>query len=134
MNEKENLSTIYLCEQNLLKSCTSKLLESSNEIVHDNILSIFDNVDELNRILYKYLLKNDFIKKEKTTKKDATPVIIRREVILADEDKQEKKQEKTPVYDTYTKTYYRYRTKTKTPGTTDLKYFILNTSKANDCK
>ena len=34
-------------------------------------------------------------KKEKTTKKDATPVIIRREVILADEDKQEKKQEKT---------------------------------------
>lgn len=69
MNEKENLSTIYLCEQNLLKSCTSKLLESSNEIVHDNILSIFDNVDELNRTLYNYLLKNDFIKKEKTTKK-----------------------------------------------------------------
>ena len=34
-------------------------------------------------------------KKEKTTKKDATSVIIRREVILADEDKQEKKQEKT---------------------------------------
>ena len=34
-------------------------------------------------------------KKEKTTKKDATPVIIRREVILADEEKQEKKQEKT---------------------------------------
>ena len=34
-------------------------------------------------------------KKEKTTKKDATPVIIRREVILPDEDKQEKKQEKT---------------------------------------
>ena len=34
-------------------------------------------------------------KKEKTKKKDATPVIIRREVILADEDKQEKKQEKT---------------------------------------
>ena len=34
-------------------------------------------------------------KKEKNTKKDATPVIIRREVILADEEKQEKKQEKT---------------------------------------
>lgn len=69
MNENENLSTIYFYEQNLLKSCASKLLESSNEIVHDNILSIFDNVDELNRTLYKYLLKNDFIKKEKTTKK-----------------------------------------------------------------
>ncbi|MGM9878571.1 MAG: hypothetical protein ACI31R_00870 [Bacilli bacterium] len=69
MNEKENLSTIYFYEQNLLKSCTSKLLESSNEIIHDNILSIFDNVDEINRILYKYLLKNDLIKKEKTTKK-----------------------------------------------------------------
>lgn len=34
-------------------------------------------------------------KKEKNTKKEATPVIIRREVILADEEKQEKKQEKT---------------------------------------
>lgn len=69
MNEKENLSTIYLCEQNLLKSCASKLLESSNEIVHDNILSIFDNVDELNRTLYNYLLKNALIKKERATRK-----------------------------------------------------------------
>ena len=34
-------------------------------------------------------------KKEKNTKKETTPVIIRREVILADEEKQEKKQEKT---------------------------------------
>ena len=34
-------------------------------------------------------------KKEKITKKDATPVIIRREVILADEEKQEKKVEKS---------------------------------------
>ena len=34
-------------------------------------------------------------KKEKNTKKEATPVIIRREVILADEEKKEEKQEKT---------------------------------------
>ena len=34
-------------------------------------------------------------KKEKNSKKEATPVIIRREVILADEEKQEKKQEKS---------------------------------------
>ncbi|MGN1269779.1 MAG: translation initiation factor IF-2 [Clostridia bacterium] len=34
-------------------------------------------------------------KKEKNTKKDATPVIIRREVILADEEKPEKKVEKS---------------------------------------
>ncbi len=69
MKEKENLSTLYIYEQNLLKSCTTKLLESSNEIVHDNILSIFDNIDEINRKLYKYLLKQELIKKEKTTKK-----------------------------------------------------------------
>ena len=56
MKEKENLKIIYLYEQNLLKSCTSKLLESSNEIIHDNILSIFDNIDELTRKLYNYLL------------------------------------------------------------------------------
>ena len=37
--------------------------------MHDNILSIFDNVDELNRTLYNYLLKNDLIKKERTTRK-----------------------------------------------------------------
>lgn len=69
MKEQENLSTLYIYEQNLLKSCTAKLLESSNEIVHDNILSIFDNVDEINRKLYKYLLKQQLIKKEKTSKK-----------------------------------------------------------------
>ena len=69
MEEKEIISTLYLYEQNLLKSCTNKLLESSNEIIHDNILSIFDNIDELNRKLYKYLLKNELIKKDKVTKK-----------------------------------------------------------------
>ncbi len=69
MEEKEIISTLYLYEQNLLKSCTNKLLEASNEIIHDNILSIFDNIDELNRKLYKYLLKNELIKKDKVTKK-----------------------------------------------------------------
>jgi hypothetical protein len=66
---KENIRTLYLYEQNLLKTCTNKLLESSNEIVHDNILSIFDNIDEINRKLYNYLLKEELIIKEKTTKR-----------------------------------------------------------------
>ena len=53
----------------MLKNCTEKLLESSNEIMHDNILSIFDNIDEINRKLYKYFLKEELIKKERTTKR-----------------------------------------------------------------
>ena len=66
---KENIRTLYLYEQNLLKTCTNKLLDSSNEIVHDNVLSIFDNIDEINRKLYNYLLKEELIIKEKTTKR-----------------------------------------------------------------
>lgn len=69
MKEKENLMTLYLYEQNLLKTLTTKLLESSNEIVHDNILSIFDNIDELNRTLYKYLINNQLITKERASSK-----------------------------------------------------------------
>lgn len=69
MKEKESIKTLYLYEQNLLKTCTNKLLESSNEIVHDNILSIFDNIDEINRKLYNYLLREELITKEKTTKR-----------------------------------------------------------------
>lgn len=69
MKEKENLMTLYLYEQNLLKTLTTKLLESSNEIVHDNILSIFDNIDELNRMLYKYLINNQLITKERVSSK-----------------------------------------------------------------
>ncbi len=53
----------------MLKSCVENLLESSNEIIHDNILNIFDNIDEINRRLYKYLLKEKFIKKERSTKR-----------------------------------------------------------------
>ncbi len=64
MKEKENVMTLYLYEQNLLKTLTTKLLESSNEIVHDNVLSIFDNIDELNRMLHKYLINNQLITKE----------------------------------------------------------------------
>ena len=41
----------------------------------------------------------------------------------------EKKQEKVPVYDTYSKTYYRYRTKTKTTGETYLKWSTYNDTK-----
>jgi len=69
MKDKESLLSVYLYEQNLLKSITTKLIDSSNEIVHDNILSIFDNIDEINRKLYNYLLKEELIIKEKTTKK-----------------------------------------------------------------
>lgn len=69
MKEKENVMTLYLYEQNLLKTLTTKLLESSNEIVHDNILSIFDNIDELNRMLHKYLINNQLITKERVSSK-----------------------------------------------------------------
>lgn len=69
MKEKENLRTLYIYEQNLLKSTVSKLIESSNEIVHDSILSIFDNIDEINRKLHNYLLKEEMITRERTTKK-----------------------------------------------------------------
>lgn len=69
MKEQENIKTLYIYEQNLLKSCTTKLIESSNETIHDNILSIFDNIDELNRMLYKYLTKENIITKEKSSKK-----------------------------------------------------------------
>ena len=69
MKDNENIKTIYLYEQNLLKSCADKLLDSSNEIIHDNILSIFDNTDEINRKLYNYLLKQDLIIKDKLPKK-----------------------------------------------------------------
>ena len=69
MREQESIKTLYIYEQNLLKSCTTKLIESSNEIIHDNILSIFDNIDELNRTLYKYLIKENMIQKEKSSKK-----------------------------------------------------------------
>lgn len=69
MKEKENMRTLYLYEQNLLKTCTNKLLESSNEIVHDNILSIFDNIDEINRKLYNYLIENQIVKKDRVNKR-----------------------------------------------------------------
>lgn len=69
MRENESLMTIYLYEQNLLKTLTLKLLDSSNEVVHDNILSMFDNVDELTRKIYNYLKKNDMIVQNKVSKK-----------------------------------------------------------------
>lgn len=69
MKELENLQTIYIYEQNLLKSCANKLIESSNELLHDNLLCIFDNIDELNRKLYNHLKKNNLIKKEYVSKK-----------------------------------------------------------------
>ena len=58
----EQINSLYIREQNLLKSSVEKLIESSNEIVHDNILSVFDNIDEINRKLYNYLKEKEFIK------------------------------------------------------------------------
>ena len=69
MKTEESIETLYLYEQNLLKSCTNKLLESSNEIVNDNILSIFDNTDEITRKLKKYLEEKELIRNEKSTRK-----------------------------------------------------------------
>jgi hypothetical protein len=69
MKDNENIKTIYFYEQNLLKSIVTKLLDSSNEIIHDNILSIFDNTDEINRKLYNYLVKEGLIIKDKLPKK-----------------------------------------------------------------
>ena len=69
MKDSENIKTIYFYEQNLLKSIVTKLLDSSNEIIHDNILSIFDNTDEINRKLYNYLVKEGLIIKDKLPKK-----------------------------------------------------------------
>ncbi len=69
MQEKDDIKLLYTYEQNLLKSCTETLLESSSEIIHDNILNIFDNVYEINIRIYKYLLKEQLIKKERTTKR-----------------------------------------------------------------
>ena len=65
----DNIKELYLYEQNLLKSCTSKLLESSNDSVHDNILNVFDNIDEINRKLNKFLKEQEIIYIEKTTRK-----------------------------------------------------------------
>lgn len=70
MDIKDNLKSIYIYEQNLLKSVTDKLLECNSDIVHDYILSIFDEIDDLNRYLYKFLVKNKYIEKEKTSKKE----------------------------------------------------------------
>ena len=68
MKEKEGLKALYFYEQNLLKSSAAKLIESSNDVVHDNVLSIFDNIDEINRCLYSYLLSKNLVSREKTTR------------------------------------------------------------------
>ena len=65
MKTEENINALYIYEQNLLKSCVSKLLESSNEILHDSILSIFDNIDEITRKLQKYIQKKENVPKER---------------------------------------------------------------------
>ncbi len=68
MTEKDNLELLYIYEQSLLKSCTSKLLDSSNEVIHDNMLSVFDNIDEITRTIYRYLTKERIITQDKVNK------------------------------------------------------------------
>lgn len=68
MKNNESLLTIYICEQNLLKNCTEKLIKSKDEKIHDYILNIFDSIDEINRKLYKYINKNSFTKEIKANK------------------------------------------------------------------
>ena len=70
MDIKENLISIYIYEQNLLKTICNKMLESSIDEVHDYLLSIFDETDELIRKLYTFLIKNKYIEKEKIIKKE----------------------------------------------------------------
>ena len=53
----------------MLKTITSKLLECKSDEVHDYVLSIFDELDEINRDLYKYLLKEKYLENEKTSAK-----------------------------------------------------------------
>lgn len=69
MEERERLLTIYFCEQNLLKSCAEKLISSSCEDMHDGVLGIFDSVDEINRVIYNYLLDNGMLKRNNVSKR-----------------------------------------------------------------
>ena len=70
MDIKDNLKSIYIYEQNLLKTICDKMLDSSSDEVHDYLLSVFDETDELVRMIYKYLLKSKYIEKEKIIKKE----------------------------------------------------------------
>lgn len=70
MDTKDNLISIYINEQNLLKKVADKLLECTSDEVHDYILSIFDELDDLNRKIYKFLIRNKYLEQEKTSKKE----------------------------------------------------------------
>jgi hypothetical protein len=70
MDIKDYLKSIYIYEQNLLKTICNKLIESKQEEVHDYLLSIFDEVDELNRTIYKFLIENKYLEKERIIKSE----------------------------------------------------------------
>lgn len=70
MDIKDNFMSIYIYEQNLLKTTADRLLECNSDLVHDYILNIFDELDELNRKIYKFLIKNRYLEKEKTKKRE----------------------------------------------------------------
>ena len=71
---EDKINALYIREQNIFKSTAEKLVLSSNEIVHDNILAMFDNIDEINRKLLKFLkdkeiINNKYINKKKKESK-----------------------------------------------------------------
>ena len=70
MDINDNLKSIYIYEQNLLKTICNKMLDSSLDEVHDYLLSIFDEIDELIRIIYKFLTENKYLEKEKINKRE----------------------------------------------------------------
>ena len=49
MDIKDNLKSIYIYEQSLLKTICDKMLDSSSDEVHDYLLSVFDETDRLVR-------------------------------------------------------------------------------------
>lgn len=58
---EDKINALYIREQNIFKSTAEKIILSSNEIVHDNILAMFDNIDEINRKLLKFLKDKEVI-------------------------------------------------------------------------
>lgn len=74
MDTKENLISIYIYEKNLLKTTTNKLLECTSDTVHDYILNIFDELDELNRYIYNYLISNKYIEQDQKSKKEKNQI------------------------------------------------------------
>ena len=66
---EDKINALYIIEQNIFRSNAEKLILSSNEIVHDNILAMFDNIDEINRKLLNFLKEKEIITDKYINKK-----------------------------------------------------------------